>query len=160
MPNDCWCDVRIGANEEHIQMFVDSQFSFEKLRPKPEGVDWYEWSCTNWGTKWDRYDYKEKVVGDEGMIISFTTAWSPPTNLFEYLAETYHDVWIRCDWHEEGGYAGVFVAYWDDEDKKLEVVNTSWKDWCIEEENYRLTKGKVPLSPTPVEMDEALAEKT
>lgn len=156
MPNDCWCDVRIGANEEHIQFFVENQFSFEKLRPRPEAEDWYEWNCANWGTKWDRYEYKEKVVGDEGMIISFTTAWSPPTEFLKYLAEKYHDVWIRCDWDEEGGSAGVYVVYWDEKANKLEIVDSSWNDWCIEEKYHRLNKAKVPLTPTPVEMDEAL----
>lgn len=159
MPNDCYCDVRIGANEEHIQMFVDTEFSFEKLRPRPEGVDWYEWNCANWGTKWDRYEFKLRQVGDEGMIMTFDTAWVPPCELFKYLAETYHDVWIRCDWEEEGGYAGVYVVHWNQEKNKLEESSASWMDWCIEEKHYRLTKSNKPLTPTPVEMDEELVNQ-
>ena len=138
MPNDCWCDVRIGAHEETIQMLVEAKFSFEKLRPKPQGVDWYDWCIKNWGTKWDRYEYKVVRQGQAGLELRFTTAWVPPFTLFDYLVETYHDIWIRCDWSEEGGKAGVYVSRWNSQKNKAEVVNTAWMDWPMDEYMYRM----------------------
>ena len=35
---------------------------------------WYDWSCENWGTKWNSYD-NEQVDAD---TILFSTAWSNP----------------------------------------------------------------------------------
>jgi hypothetical protein len=37
MPINCYNDITIGAEPEIIQMLVDCQFSFEILRPLPEG---------------------------------------------------------------------------------------------------------------------------
>lgn len=140
MPNDCWCEVRIGADSERINFFFETEFSFEKLRPFPIGSDedWHEWNHTNWGSKWDRTRYLLIRRGEKGMEIKFTTAWSPPTELFKYLVETYHDVWIRCDWSEEGGLAGVFVVRWNEEKNEIEITDSSWLDWCMEEWNMRM----------------------
>jgi hypothetical protein len=139
MPNDCYCKVRIGAEPDTIKKFCDTEFSFEKLYPCPSNVDSLEWQTEHWGTKWDRYNYKQEHRGDAGLEVKFSTAWSPPTALFQYLAETYHDVWIRCDWSEEGGYAGVFVVHWNEKEKKLDITDTYWNDWCLEEWSYRMS---------------------
>ncbi len=138
MPNECWCEVRIGANAETIKMLSEVEFAFEKLRPRPLDQDWYEWNCAHWGTKWERSEYKVKGLGEEGMEMKFKTAWNPPFELFRYLATTYHDIWIRCDWSEEGGYAGVFVTHWDEKLQTLHVTDAHWMDWCLEEWHYRM----------------------
>ena len=137
MPNDCQCKVRVGATEDHINFLCDSEFSFEKVYPRPEGVDAYEWNVKHWGTKWDRADYEVLHKGKLGVQVTFTTAWGPPVELFKYLAETYHDLWLRCDWSEEGGLAGVYVVFWNDKEKKLEITDTAWDDWCLEEWAHR-----------------------
>ena len=140
MPNDCYCEVRIGAEKENIQRFIETEFSFEKLCPYPfeQKDDWYEWNNENWGTKWDRYNYKLIRRGQMAMEAEFVTAWNPPTAFFEYLVETSHDVWIKCDWYEEGGYAGVVVVYWDKEVGKVKKIEEYWDDWCLEEWAMRM----------------------
>lgn len=135
MPNDCFCEVRIGANKEQIALFDETEFSFEKLRPTSEGLDVCE---QIWGTKWDRVNYKLKCKGNLGMVLTFESAWNPPFTLFEYLVEKYHDVWLKCEWSEEGGMAGIFIVYWDTESKKVIVKNMEWDDWCLEEWHHRM----------------------
>lgn len=141
MPNDCYCKVRIGADPAHIALLCDTEFSFEKLYPCPpdQKENWYEWNTEHWGTKWDRSNYRVDTRGDAGLEIKFCTAWSPPSGLFNFLAETYHDVWIRCDWSEEGGYAGVYVVHWNEKENKLDKTDTYWNDWCLEEWAYRMS---------------------
>ena len=138
MPNYCSCKLRIGADKETIQFLSDSEFSFEKIRPRPEDVEWYEWNCDFWGTKWERTNYRLLRKGEMGMEISFTTAWNPPFALFEHLVEVHQDVWLKCDWSEEGGFAGVFIVSWESKEKKVKVESLEWQDWCDEEWHHRM----------------------
>lgn len=139
MPNDCINSVRIGATEQTIKLLADTEFSFEKLCPGPSG-DRTDWNYEHWGTKWDRYDYRLEKRGDQGIILHFTTAWAPPTEFFKYLIETHKDIWLRCDWSEEGGGAGMFIGKWDKEENFcLDIQEFSWEDWCLEEWQYRMS---------------------
>jgi hypothetical protein len=140
MPNLCVNKVRIGADADHIQLLVDAEFSFERLYPCPlnKQEDWYEWQTEHWGTKWDRNHYSLKMKGDAGLQICFETAWGPPTKFFNYLVKKYHDMWIRCDWDEEGGYSGVYIVNWDEERNRIKKMDYSWPDWCLEEWAHRM----------------------
>ncbi len=141
MPNDCWCDVRIWADDSTIQHFKNVQFKFQELRPQPEfapipglqGEDdrWYSWRNKNWGTKWDRYEYRLVAQGDNCLKLRFTTAWAPPYALFEFLLDNYPDLFLHCDWSEEGGLAGVFNGQWRDGKKIVKEAN--WLDWQQEQ---------------------------
>ena len=134
MPNDCWCDVRIGGPEDTIRYLVESEFLFDKLIPAPEHDtefarrensltarpkgcdDTTEWYETNWGTRSERYDYSIGELGKEAIYFYFTCVWAPPYPIFEHLLERFQDLWICCKWREESGYAGLFVG--DNKDGK------------------------------------------
>lgn len=45
---------------------------------------WYEWSCANWGTKWNSYNGRINPSTGELM---FLTAWAPPINIYHKLHE-------------------------------------------------------------------------
>ena len=143
MPNYCWSKVRIGADPDTITVLKDAEFSFEKLLPQPEfepiadvsGEDdrWYTWRYDNWGTKWDRNDYKLEHWGQGALDMKFTTAWCPPTEFFKNLIQKYPDIWLKCDWNEEGGMAGIFIGWMDKESNTVKVEELTWEDWCLEE---------------------------
>lgn len=156
MPNYCWNKVRIGADAPTIAVLKETEFSFEKLLPQPEfepiadlsgGRDerWYHWRIQQWGTKWDRFDYKLELEGEEALQMKFTTAWAPPTEFFKRLLEKYPDIWLKCDWSEEGGAAGIFIGY-TDEKKAVVVDEFAWQDWCIEESAHRFRSDKDKFS--------------
>jgi hypothetical protein len=140
MPNDCSCTVRVSAEKSTIDLFKQTEFSFKALHTPPEfppvqdvsGQDerWYEWNCENWGTKWDRYNFHIVQQGSRALQMNFTTAWGPPYAFFEYLLKKFPDLWLKCDWIEEGGQAGVFIGY--TEEGEVKIKNLDWPDWCIE----------------------------
>lgn len=79
------------------------------LRPRPEDQNdsWYEWNISNWGTKWDASLIDWERRDDNEVWISFESAWSPPTVLYEYLVE--NDWEVEAVYHEPGmAYAGMF----------------------------------------------------
>jgi hypothetical protein len=52
------------------------------------GADnWYNWQCSNWGTKWNANDV---FISDN--VISFNTAWSAPVPIFVALSEKFPEV--------------------------------------------------------------------
>jgi hypothetical protein len=76
--------------------------------------NWYDYCVNEWGTKWD-------VGGDDGVlndieggiIVSFDSAWAPPTNAYEKLLE--QGFKILAMYYEPGmAFAGVWEDGIDD----------------------------------------------
>ena len=76
--------------------------------------NWYDFCVNEWGTKWD-------VGGDDGVlndieggiIVSFDSAWAPPTNAYEKLHEMGFK--ILAMYYEPGmAFAGVWEDGIDD----------------------------------------------
>lgn len=118
MPN--WCDnvttfshqdkEKIDALENVLEDSQDNEV-FYHLRPRPadQEENWYDWNCTNWGTKWDIHTIDWERQDDNTIWISFETAWSPPTALYEFLVE---QGWKIEAYYHEGGcaYCGKFTT--------------------------------------------------
>jgi hypothetical protein len=58
-----------------------------EMRKKSNGRNWYDWSCENWGTKWDAYEVRVQRLSDTSMYVMMETAWSPPIPVFRKLEE-------------------------------------------------------------------------
>lgn len=104
----------IGRDEDSA---LDGQygigtFDFNKVIPMPDDIyrgdlgpkeqkiygkkNWYDWSCWNWGTKWNSYGNSF-----DGHTLTFQTAWSAPHPVIEKLSEMYPDVTISHRWADE-----------------------------------------------------------
>ena len=59
--------------------------------------DWYEWRIRNWGTKWNSYD---GGFCDDNKIL-FLTAWSPPQEIIQKLAEMNPEICFEHLWADE-----------------------------------------------------------
>jgi hypothetical protein len=69
--------------------------------------DWYDFCVNEWGTKWD-------VGGEDGeicvreydsMLLSFNSAWAPPTKVYYKLQELGFDV-VAWYWEPGMGFVG------------------------------------------------------
>jgi hypothetical protein len=69
--------------------------------------NWYDWSCENWGTKWNGVSDEPYTYG-EG-IIHFRTAWSYPESFIEALSKKFPDELIEFEWEEEQGFGEAFT---------------------------------------------------
>lgn len=125
MPNWCYNEATLIAERksqidelvtalEKIDAQQGDEF-FNILRPRPadQAENWYEWNCENWGTKWDASIQSWSRVDDTQLNLTFETAWSPPTELYNYLFDQGWD--ITAKYHEPGmGFIGEYDNTIDD----------------------------------------------
>lgn len=69
-------------------------------------IDWYEWRCENWGTKWNAHN--TEVPDINKAEVYFDTAWSRVKNLIHKLSELHPDCKFEYEYAEEG--AGYFAG--------------------------------------------------
>lgn len=71
-------------------------------------VNWYDWSCNNWGTKWDAI--QEEGSPEDGELI-FLTAWSEPIKVIEKLFYKYPNAKIEWKYIGEcNEYEGKYYS--------------------------------------------------
>ena len=171
MPN--WCDNTVTLSHEDTEkvdalervLVANDEYDgkdsenapigiFSHLRPRPadEDENWYGWNIDHWGCKWDATPNTWDRDGDV-ITINFDTAWSPPTELYEYLVANDWDVTAYyyepgmafCGSYDNGVDSYYEIDYNDenwrdnvDEDVidhwGLEYEYENWKEWNEEEE--------------------------
>lgn len=61
-------------------------------------IDWYDWCCNNWGTKWNAFDIDVEEMDEEydECLVRFTTAWVPPEKWIIELSK-HCDFMLNCE---------------------------------------------------------------
>jgi len=191
MPN--WCDNTVYITHDDpkkIQVLVDAwkenkffgtihpEPDYTKVKVKPtfpsiKGNDdpvnpesaWWDWRVQNWGTKWEITTDEAYIDTSKNEIrVSFATAWSPPTGIFDKLVDQGYGVNAL---YYEGGccFCGQYVdgsdETYDISGNWLDVKNNipdnidlefgiteSMKEWAMQE-----------LADEIEELEETLKEK-
>ncbi len=75
----------------------------EKAQLAALGVkSWYDWSLKNWGTKWNACECEmEDNSKYDAVEITFNTAWSEPTGIYEVLANKFPALIFEFSWRHE-----------------------------------------------------------
>lgn len=86
----------------------------------------------------NNYVYKEYVKmkkrGYRGIYFIMYSAWTPDYKWLERLLEKYPDCWVKNEWQEEGGLAGYWIGYFDENEQVIQ--DSCWRDLSIEERHY------------------------
>ena len=146
MPNWCLNKLTIShSNPAAVDRFVNAYNESkvcQEFLPLPEGEDWYGWQIENWGTKWDIGSDNNQIHGlhptvvDNEATMSFDSAWSPPTGLYEELvlrgfrvvASYFEPGMAYCGVWTDGNY--LYTEYGND--KGLIPVQV-WEDYNLGE---------------------------
>jgi hypothetical protein len=134
MPN--WCDntfIVSGDNIDDVTKWqtenttVDKhglyQVDFNGSVPMPDeedGNNWYTWSLSNWGTKWNAcYGcILESIGNDNELRYNFDTAWGPPREWFITMSAKYPKLNFAMHYSEPGMcFAGTMTrqdGYFDE----------------------------------------------
>jgi len=99
----------LGDGDEQAALEAQEASNLEKHGYR----NWYDYCVNEWGTKWD-------VTGQEindipnGVILTFDSAWAPPTGAYDKLLDLGFEV--RAMYYEPGmGFCGVWDNGQDDE---------------------------------------------
>ena len=78
--------------------------------------NWYDWQVANWGTKWDvsieGLEFIDNKDGTASISGWFDSAWSPPIQAYEQMADDFDSCVIECSYHEPGM---DFAGFWSSE---------------------------------------------
>lgn len=105
MPNDCQNHISIVCHEnpDQLQQLYDNELNKDNVIHKSK----------------------------QGILFNYITAWNPDFEWLDSLVEKYPLCWIKNEWDEEGGTAGVYVNGTLNEEKQ-ERLSVHWNDICIE----------------------------
>lgn len=129
MPNHCENQIQIFSKKglkPIRKLIVNEELSdtqlidFNLLVPQPDDVDWNDWNCENWGTKWNAYDcaiLQDIDVYDDLLELIFITAWAMPEawigKLIEKVLEHDPEASVRGFYRIEGFEA---AGVWNEDD--------------------------------------------
>lgn len=89
--------IEEGNNEDWDKIYADGR-QYMYNREHYGCFTWYDWCCSNWGTKWNACEPDWCL--DEG-ILYFQTAWSAPFPVIEAMAAKYPDLEFTHRWADE-----------------------------------------------------------
>lgn len=149
MPNWCNNNISISGPMDTIKQLWEAANQegeagglLNAMVPMPERLkdtvkgsngdadNWYDWSVSNWGTKWDVSTEGLEFTdnGDGTALIEgwFDSAWAPPIGAYEKFSEQNNDCHIEASYHEGGM---DFGGFWDTEngDEYLEGCHEEYK---------------------------------
>jgi len=106
----------------------DNPFDFDNIVPMPRKIfkgdlgtaerekygslNWRDWSCDNWGTKWNSCNATVDWEDEDGVGFIFNTAWSAPTPIAEKLKLMFKGMTFRWFYRDEGDN---FCGYLDED---------------------------------------------
>ena len=105
----------VEAGEGLLQAIAPMPKELEDTTAPSDTPNWYDWCNENWGTKWDPEVHLEFIDNEDGTATItgwFDTAWAPPLEAFQSLADDWDSCYIEL-FYEEGGMC--FVGCWDSE---------------------------------------------
>lgn len=155
MPN--WCDnyLEIEGPAEDLKAFLKVVGNQDNLiapfYPTPEGVNWYDWNVSNWGTKWDvEQPFSPRDLSDDGTCVDghFASAWSPPSDALRVISLLCPTLRFRLCYEETGcGFAGMVEFQAGTELSKVEAdAEQSQIEDPENEEEYVDNPDYVPFS--------------
>lgn len=98
----------------------------------------YDWRVANWGTKWDACDIQQL----DDYSFAFNTAWSPPTDLYRWIAKNYPGARFDFTFEEGGvGFEGDGTV-WDGE------FNEEVRDFVYDDEEAIEVVAEPVVTPT------------
>ena len=152
MPNDCWNHITITCENPSVPDELNS-LVMNELQHKEN----------------DEYIYHETVEMKKrcrrGIIFNIWSPWNPDFEWLESLILKYPNCWIKNEWSEEGGFAGVWIGRVDNNNEPV-IESLTWEDICIEGKHYLFmdemeereeeeARRKMCVSPAPKTCDES-----
>lgn len=83
----------------------------------------------------NNYECREKRVlrkGTRGIVVKTLTPWTPDFEWLEKILDTYSRCFVKNDWNEESGIAGVWIGQYSMSGVKV-IEEMKWNDLSVDE---------------------------
>jgi hypothetical protein len=102
-------DITSGSLGKGTVAQAELEIKQEQNIQKHGYKNWYDWSNSIWGTKWD-IEAEDMSDDNEFITLQFDTAWSPPEGVYEYIKANFPSLDVSWFYDEPGmefaGYLG------------------------------------------------------
>ena len=89
-----------SANEMNLTYYAAGEIYCENLL-NYGAVDWYDFHCRNWGTKWNACEPDLVSESETELSYFFDTAWSMPYPIFCKITEIFQNITIEVEYADE-----------------------------------------------------------
>ena len=113
----------------------------QKILDSLDSPDWYAWSCSHWGTKWNAYGYALESYEPGKLEFTFRTAWSPPEPVFRKLVEKFPELMIHVSSFDEG-WNFACTGYVSSHEPGYHSIDMS--NQVLAHETYQAVYGEAP----------------
>jgi hypothetical protein len=96
---------------ERVRTAFENERLCNEFLPNPNGEWSWEHSVNTWGTKWEVEGELDTI--EDGVILTFDSAWSPPIGLYEKLYSLGYEVLARY-YEPAMAFAGTYEDGSDD----------------------------------------------
>lgn len=121
MPNDCWNNLTITC--------IQNKFTIEE-----DAAELTTLVTNELQHRLNDEPNRMKQRGRRGVICSIWSANEPDFEWLKSLLTKYPNCWIKNEWNEEGGSAGVWVGYVKNNEPFIKELE--WDDISIEGHYY------------------------
>ena len=123
MPNDCWNNMTITCMRD--------QFTIEENAAELNNL------VVNELQHKENKSIKIKEQGIRGIRFSLWSANEPDFEWLKSLLNKYPNCWVKNEWSEEGGTAGVWIGCVKNNEHIIKELE--WDDICIEGKYFLFT---------------------
>lgn len=107
-----WVKSEGVTTQEELMAFLDKKdplYRFHGTKKRDNIANfgfasWHDWSCANWGTKWNAGDVSITSESDTSLMLRFDTAWSFAFPIMTKLVGMFPELHFKGTVDEEGGY--------------------------------------------------------
>ena len=129
MPNECTNTNTItivSGSAVKLNTFIESDLQMKKFRfynPESEGGGEFEYIAS-----------VKNVLkrGKTGIVFVYLSDSFPPLEWLQEVVGKYPEFWIKNEWIEEGGKAGIWIG----KDGGENIESFEWTDLCLEEKYF------------------------
>jgi Ferredoxin-like domain in Api92-like protein len=106
-------ELKAWFEDKSIEDYAEREKSIRAFTPAEaaelERLDcesWYDWSCQNWGTKWNACEASVEQEFDGYLEIHFDTAWSAPEPIVKALRDKFPEleVQLNCRFEDDSAF--------------------------------------------------------
>lgn len=117
-----------NRNEKELNEYLEIGKKYVDLFNEYGAKDWYDWSNSNWGTKWNAYETQLTELDTYSINIEFQTAWNGVPIIIQKLTEMFPHLTFEYDYADEDMGYNCGSGYGEDGEFSFQILRGGSED--------------------------------